>query len=100
MSSFIENSEMYALVFLIILIGQGWSIFYMDIESKNDLALPIFITFALFGSLLHGLNFLVDDEIDKFHAFYKGFGVLALLFRIVFFVYFLHGVVMTFIKKI
>lgn len=98
-SGFLENAESYLLVFIFILIGQGWSIIYMDIEKKDDVGVPILIAFAIFGTLIQGMNVLADGQIDKYHSFYKGFGAVALSFRFIFLFYFIWGVLDAYKKK-
>ena len=72
----------------------------MDLEKKNDIALPCFVAFSVFGVLIQALNVLVDDEVDKYHSFYKGFGAVAIAFRLFFYVYFLWGLSQSFNHKI
>lgn len=51
-SAWIENTVSYLMIFVILLIGHGWSISYMDIEKRGDIFLPVLIAFAIFGVLI------------------------------------------------
>lgn len=52
LSHWIENSESYLLVFILLLIGHGWSIVFMNLEKKNDVFLPVLMAFSIVGVLI------------------------------------------------
>ena len=47
-----EALSMYGLCFVIILIGRGWGILYMDVEKNNEIMVPVLFAVSIFGILL------------------------------------------------